>query len=126
MEATDLDHVQDQAPKFLCFPLELLLLIISQIPSVPYPCTSPAEYVFKMTYQRSRTLLSLSQTCCDLREVFLPLYWESLDIGVGAYAEELELTKAERERRVMREIFAKTDMLEESFERGDELSQRLR
>ncbi|KAK0200097.1 hypothetical protein DFS33DRAFT_1367023 [Desarmillaria ectypa] len=59
-------------------PNELLLEILSYWPSIPIP--AKGRRVFSEQYiLRFHALLALSQTCCSLRNVFLPLVWERLE-----------------------------------------------
>ncbi|SJL12602.1 uncharacterized protein ARMOST_16030 [Armillaria ostoyae] len=59
-------------------PNELLLEILSYWPSIPIPAKD--RRVFSERYmERFHALLTLSQTCRSLRNVFLPLVWERLE-----------------------------------------------
>ena len=64
-------------------PIEVLQMIINNIPSFPVLCTvfahSPRDFPESMMI-RKRTLHALIQTCRWLRRACLPMAWSSLDV----------------------------------------------
>ena len=96
------------------FPLEIILYIASFLPEVPYPCDKPSEFLTETKYHRSRSVLSLSQTCSSLREMLTPWYWETFEVGMGSEDIGLCMDKEERQIMVAREMMTRCEMLLEN------------
>jgi len=79
-------------------PVELLLEVISYFPVVPVPALlAPCMSILAPeALDRADAVQSLSQTCHRLRNIFLPVLWESLDTWAVRYPSSWYLSVARK------------------------------
>ncbi|KDR68727.1 hypothetical protein GALMADRAFT_231053 [Galerina marginata CBS 339.88] len=65
------------------FPDELLLELMAHFPAVPLPDARSSSYYSQAHVERREALLSLSQSCSNLRRFFRPYVWQRIDVVSG-------------------------------------------
>ncbi|KAJ8086316.1 hypothetical protein PM082_005139 [Marasmius tenuissimus] len=117
--------IQQNDSRFLKLPVEILTTqILGYFPNVPVgipeevrPDSShdPAPLLPEIVLERSKVLRALAQTCRRLREVYLPLQWEQLDLCAyphepGTYGGSWYLTITKKTERVSEGLLNSPDL----------------
>lgn len=92
-----------KSPGLLALPAELVQIIISHIPAVPFPCSNE-DLADPDTFARSETLFSLSQCCRWLRANVQRLMWESLEVYTGDESRASKRTRKMTATQLVRKL----------------------